>query len=214
MIEQQIRLISHEIRNHLSICDMYSQIIKRNIEKEGITNPSIDNAIECIHKSIQIIGSNLLELKSVNNNPTQIIDFKTVVITGVELAKAYVEDKNIEFDIFIKNSANICVDENRFLACIVNIIKNGIEAIELRGRISILGEIKENRAILKISNDGKPISKDKQTKIFEKGFTTKETGCGLGLNICKMYLESQNASLKLLKSTKKETQFEIMVPTI
>lgn len=31
-LEQQIRCVSHEIRNHLSICDMYSQIIKRNLE--------------------------------------------------------------------------------------------------------------------------------------------------------------------------------------
>ena len=40
-INNQIRYVSHEIRNHLSICDMYSQIIKKNLEKEGILNNSI-----------------------------------------------------------------------------------------------------------------------------------------------------------------------------
>ena len=65
-LNQQIRCVSHEIRNHLSICDMYSQIIKRNLEKEGISNNSIKNAIDCIQKSIQIIGANLLDLKSLN----------------------------------------------------------------------------------------------------------------------------------------------------
>ena len=44
------------------------------------------------------------------------------------MSKAYVIDKEIEFNIFIKNSANILVDENRFLAVLVNIIKTGIEA--------------------------------------------------------------------------------------
>ena len=71
----QIRCISHEIRNHLSICDMYTQIIKKNLEKSGIDNHSINNAIDCIQKSVQIIGTNILDLKSLNNTKEQILDF-------------------------------------------------------------------------------------------------------------------------------------------
>ena len=212
-IQNQIRYVSHEIRNHLSICDMYTQIIKRNLEKDSIKNSSINNAIECIQKSLQIIGTNLLELKSINQNSKKIADFETIVLKGIELAKVCSEDeKNINFNVFIKNSTNIYVDENRYLSCIVNIIKNGIEAISTNGIINIIGEIKNGNTILKISNNGKPIPKDKWERIFELGYTTKETGCGLGLGICKEYLKSQNAELKLLKSTKTETTFEIITP--
>ncbi len=208
----QIRCVSHEIRNHLSICDMYSQIIRKNLEKAGICNPSIDNALDCIQKSIQIIGSNILELKSLNNTASKILDFETIVKEGTELAKAYIADKNIEFSVFIKNNAKIVADENRLLACIVNIIKNGIEAIEVKGKIEILAEVKNNTAIIKIGNNGKPIPKDKQKEIFTRDYTTKNSGCGLGLNICKKYLEEQNAGLELLKSGKNLTQFEITIP--
>ena len=41
-LKLQIRCVSHEIRNHLSICDMYSQIIRKNLEKSKIENPSIE----------------------------------------------------------------------------------------------------------------------------------------------------------------------------
>ena len=41
-IQNQISCVTHEIRNHLSICDMYSQIIKKNLEKSGIDNTSIE----------------------------------------------------------------------------------------------------------------------------------------------------------------------------
>jgi len=211
-IENQIRFVSHEIRNNLSICDMYSQIIKRNLEKEGITNPSIENALNCIQRSIQIIGANLTDLKSINVNTPKIYDFKTQVLQGVELSKACVEDKEIDFDVFIKNSANICIDENRLQSCIVNIIKNGIEAIEIKGKISVYGQVKDGFAVLRIANNGKPIPKDKQELIFNNGFTTKEKGCGFGLCICKQYLESQNCKLNLLKSTKTDTVFEISIP--
>ena len=188
-LNQQIRCVSHEIRNHLSICDMYSQIIRKNLEKSQIENASIENAIDCIQNSLKIIGANLLDLKS-----------------------AYTTEKDISFNIFIKNSADIQVDENKFLACIVNIIKNGIEAIETCGKIEILAEIKNDYAILKISNNGKPIPKDKQKNIFNQGYTTKKTGCGLGLSICKKNLAEQNATLELTKSLKNCTQFEIKVP--
>ncbi|MDE6138242.1 MAG: HAMP domain-containing histidine kinase, partial [Candidatus Gastranaerophilales bacterium] len=180
-LQNQIRCVSHEIRNHLSICDMYSQIIKKNLEKSGIKNSSIANALDCIQKSVQIIGSNLLELKSLNSAPEQIVDFHNIIYHGIEMSKAYIIDKEITFEVFIKNSANIRVDENRFLAVLVNIIKNGIEAIDIRGKIEILAEIKNEHGIIKISNNGKPIPKETQNDIFTHGFTTKRNGCGFGL---------------------------------
>lgn len=213
-LNQQIRCVSHEIRNHLSICDMYSQIIRKNLEKSKIENPSIENAIDCIQNSLKIIGANLLDLKSLNNNTPRIYDFETLVDKGFELSKAYTSEKEIKFNVFIKNSADIQVDENKFLACIVNIIKNGIEAIETHGEIEILAEVKDGFAILKIANNGKPIPKEKQKNIFNQGYTTKRTGCGLGLSICQKNLSEQNATLKLTKSIKNCTQFEIKIPVV
>ena len=114
-LNQQIRNVSHEIRNHLSICDMYSQIIKKNLEKYEIHNSSIENAIECIQQSIKIIGTNLLELKSLNQNNPQILDFEKIVKTGAEMSKAYICDKNIEFEVYVKNTALINADETKLL---------------------------------------------------------------------------------------------------
>ena len=211
-ISVQIRCVSHEIRNHLSVCDMYTQIIRKNLVKSGIENPSIENAIECIQQSVKIIESNLLDLKSMNRNAPNVVDFEWIIKRGVDLSKAYIIDKEIEVDVFTKNSAKIKVDESRFLAVIVNIIKNGIEAIQLKGKIEVLAEVKNNTGIIRISNDGKSIPKEKQGRLFNQGYTTKETGCGLGLWLCKKYLEEQNAQLTLLRSNKKQTTFEITVP--
>lgn len=213
-ISQQIRFVSHEIRNHLSVCDMYSQILKKHLIKDGYSNPSVDNAIDCIQKALQIISMNVADLKSININKQSVLDFKSCVKSAYEMAKAYIDDKNIETEIFIKNSAIIKIDENRLISCIVNIIKNAIEAIEIKGKISVLGEIKDNLAVLKIVNNGKPISQDKQGKIFDCGYTSKQCGSGYGLHICKKYLNSQNADLELVKSDKTETVFKITIPLV
>ncbi|MDE6138110.1 MAG: ATP-binding protein, partial [Candidatus Gastranaerophilales bacterium] len=78
----------------------------------------------------------------------------------------------------------------------------------------ILAEIKNEHGIIKISNNGKPIPKEKQNDIFTQGFTTKRNGCGLGLAICKKYLQDQNAELELTKSSKTQTTFEIRIPVL
>jgi signal transduction histidine kinase len=211
-LKKQISYVSHEIRNNLSICDMYSQIVKRNLEKMGIENSSLENALDCIQKSVNIIGANLLDLKSLNNSTLQIFDFKTQVEKAVSLAKAYVVDKDIEFEVFVKNSDNVKIDENKFLSCLVNILKNAIEAIEVKGKIGVYGEVENSFAVVKITNDGKQIPKDKQEQIFSDGFTTKKTGSGIGLALCKKYFNDNNGDVKLVKSTKEQTVFEIQIP--
>ena len=191
---------------------MYTQIIKRNLERDGIDNESIQNAIDCIQKSVHIIEANIMSLKSVNDTGVSSYDFEATVKKGVELSRAYVVDKNIEISCFIKNTAEIFINEDRYLSCIVNIIKNGIEAIPVKGSIDVIGSVDGNVAILKIINDGAPIPKSKQDSIFDVGYTTKKTGSGLGLDICKKYLKSLGGDLKLAKSTQKETRFEITIP--
>lgn len=208
----QVRCVSHEIRNHVSICEMYTEIIKKNLEREGLENQSVSNAIECIKKSLKIISTSLLDLKSINNFEPKKCDLKYLTEEGVRLSKAYTQGKQIEIDCVIKSSAAIFVDDNKFLACVVNIIKNGIEAIDEKGKINVIAEVKDNSAHIKISNNGKMISKEKQKAIFEAGCTTKTTGSGLGLHICKTNLEAQKAELRLNKSTKALTEFEIIVP--
>lgn len=212
LIYEQSRCVAHEIRNHLSICEIYTQIIKKNLEQEGIDNKSIDNAINCISKSLKIMNNSLLDLKSLNNFSPKECNIKEILEEGVKLSTVYIHEKEITINCHIKDDSKVYIDENKFLACIVNIIKNAIEAIEHKGQINVSLEIKNNEVHIKISNNGSPISKEKQSMIFEEGYTTKSTGSGLGLHICVDNLKAQNAILRLNKSTPEITEFEIILP--
>ena len=58
---------------------------------------------------------------------------------------------------------------------LVNIIKNGLESIEIKGKIEVIAAAEGNYGIIKISNNGKPIPKDKQKDIFNVLFITDFT---------------------------------------
>lgn len=214
LIKEQSRCIAHEMRNHISICELYTQIIKKNLEKEGIQNTSLNNALNCINKSLKIMSNSLLDLKSLDNFNLKKVNIKKVLEEGIKLATAYITDKKIKITSNINIDAEVFIDENKFLACIVNIIKNAIEAIKIEGKINVSLEIEGDYIQIKISNDGEPISQEKQKSIFEEGFTTKPTGSGLGLHICANNLKAQNATLKLTKSTTEITEFEIILPIV
>ncbi len=211
IIYEQSRCIAHEMRNHLSICELYTQIIRKNLEKEGIKNSSIENALNCINKSLKIMNNNLLDLKSLNNFSPKICSIKKILEEGIKLSQAYICEKDIKITSDLQTDANVYIDENKFLACIVNIIKNAIEAISNDGEINVSLQLTDDKAHIKISNNGEAISEEKQKAIFEEGFTTKQTGSGLGLHICANNLKAQNAILKLIESTEEKTVFEIIL---
>lgn len=205
--------MAHEMRNLLSICNLYSTIIEKQssfvkFETEESAK-SIHNARNCIRKTLQMTGNLLLGFKSLNTTDLKEYDLKDLINSGLELSKIYATGREINFTYENAQSVTVLADENRFLAVLINLIKNAIESIQDKGDIIIKTEILADNVNVIISNTGNSISKELQNKIFEEGFTTKTTGSGLGLVICKQTLEEQFAQLKLRKSDEVSTEFEI-----
>lgn len=207
--------IAHEMRNLLSICNLYSTIIEKQedkiIVKDEEAKKSISNARDCIRKSMKMTGNLLLDFKSLNSVDLKEHNLQGLLESGMELAKIYANGKDIKFLIENKEKINVLVDENKFLSVLINLIKNAVESIEEKGEIVIKTKTGSDNVKVVISNSGKPIPQDIQQHIFEEGFTTKQAGSGLGLVICKKTLEEQFAKLELKKSDSKSTEFEIMV---
>ena len=212
ILKTQAKCISHEIRNQVSICDVYCEIIRKHLQKNNIELPPVDNAINCIMKSLKMVSNSLLDLKSLSNFECKKLDLKELLLQGIELSKVYVYEKNIDITLECKSGCCVYIDENKFLAVIVNLIKNAIEAIAETGFINVKTEIKEDYVNVKISNNGEKIPDDYISKIFDEGLTTKCYGSGLGLYICKNNLKKMDADLNLIKSTDEITEFEISLP--
>ena len=213
-VKEQIRHIGHEIRNNLSICDIYSEILKKHLAKENIKNPSIDNAINCIQNAVKLIGNNLLDLKSMGDVVIHTCDSDKLIQACVEMSKLYAKDKNIDFVTKLTPDVKIEVDENKFQGCIINILKNAVEAIVNKGTIKITSAIDSDFLSIRISNDGTPVPQDKIEQIFNDGFTTKSSGSGVGLYLCKKNIEAMNGSIELICSNETNTEFNIKIPKI
>ncbi len=195
----QTKEIFHEIKNQISVCELYTEVIKRTLEKEGVENDVLTRAIKNIKNSLSLIAdcaTNLKETKIAEYNLSEIVE------NVFEICRTY--NENAQYISTISPVETILIDKNKFTSALVNIVKNAIEANATE--IKIDGGNKK----LTISNNGEEIPLELQEKIFADGFTTKENGTGLGLMLTQKMLEEQKFKLALKKSDKDLTIFNIL----
>lgn len=207
--------LAHEMKNLLSICRLYSEIMEKQIDKakfqDNKTKHSFENALSCISRALQMTDNLLLDFRTMKENCLEKMDLNKELETVLEMSEIYKQGKNIKLENCNKLNVDILIDENKFLSVLINIVKNAIESIDDKGEILISTNEYKNSVKIRVSNTGRPISKKIQEQIFEEGFTTKKTGNGLGLAICKKTLESMGGDLQLVKSDEKSTDFEVTV---
>ena len=139
----------------------------------------------------------------------------TVVNNVIQLAMPKAKSKNISLESYVNEEFRVHIDETKMQSVILNLIYNGIDAIEENGRITLkIGEKQGNKISLLVQDSGAGIPENVVPKIFDEGFTTKIDGNGQGLAICKKLMEQQYGDLKLVKTGNDGTEFELLIPTI
>jgi signal transduction histidine kinase len=215
--KKKIRVASHEIRNQLSICDLYSEIIKRQAEKGDLE--AIQNSIKSISKSLKMANNTLLSLKSSDVLNLERIRLKEIIEVAVDLSKVYLDNKEIEFQIENVLDEIVMANSESLIAVIINLVKNATEAFNLisldenapkNGKyIRIKTDKIDNQILIMVSNNAPGISEPE--RIFYEGYTTKTSGSGLGLWICKKSIEEMGGDLSLSRSTDDYTEFTIQL---
>ena len=215
--KKRARVISHEIKNQLSICDLYTEIIRKGLEKDADKDYLI-NALGSINKAVKMASNCLLSLKNDGKVNLQNVSLKEIVETAVELSKVYLEGKSIELEVENAEEITVVADYEKVIAVLINLVKNASEAFNIEdleenvqnGKyIKIKTENAENSALIYVSNNATGIKEPE--KIFDEGFTTKTYGSGLGLWICKKSIEEQMGELELSRSTEDYTEFTIQL---
>ena len=97
----------------------------------------------------------------------------------------------------------------------LNIAKNGIEAIEDGGSLHIEIQMDKDHIILLIRDTGKGMTKEQIKRLGEPYFTTKGAkGTGLGMMVSFSIIHSMNGSIQIKSEFGKGTCFEITFPHV
>ena len=118
-----------------------------------------------------------------------------------------------------KDLPGIMVDTVQIQQVILNLIRNGIDAMlnmdQSDEGISVSVTKVENEQIrIAVTDHGGGITKEAEKRIFEPFFTTKSSGLGLGLAICQSIITSHGGVLKFTKNPSGGTTFHFTLPII
>ena len=100
----------------------------------------------------------------------------------------------------------IYADESQISRILINLIKNAVQAGAKNIRISSSIDSGE-QTIIKVSNDGTPITPEAQEQIFIPFVTTKRDGSGIGLSLSRQIMRAHNGTLDLTRSDEQCTEF-------
>ncbi|PVX50970.1 histidine kinase/DNA gyrase B/HSP90-like ATPase [Balneicella halophila] len=140
------------------------------------------------------------------------------IIPLVEKTIDYMEDRiSHSVKIHLNKSSeiiNVKVNKELFTWVIENLIKNGVDSIVQRGKITININESDKKVYIDIIDTGKGMSSTIERQIFNPGFTTKKRGWGLGLSLTKRIVKHYHNGRIFVKNTEigKGTTFRIVLP--
>lgn len=140
-----------------------------------------------------VVAGDTVEKKPVN--------LRSIINDCLSMLYASMEKRNIQvrFEIAVESPV-IQGHRTKLMQVIMNILKNSIEAIDVLAAektISLRLYQKGRQVILQVRDSGNGFDEDTGRRIFERGFTTKSSGTGLGLHNCRTILENHAATMDL-----------------
>lgn len=198
--------IGHEIRNPMTTVRGFLQLMEEKDryaqDKEFIKLmlSELDRANSIIAEFLSLAKNKAVDLKE--NNLNKIIESLFPLIQ----ADALVTDKNIERE--LGDIPVLLLDEKEIRQLILNLVRNGLEAMSAGGKLMIRTVVDEGEAVLAVQDEGSGIADELLGKIGTPFFTTKDTGTGLGLAVCHSIAARHKARIDL-KSTPEGTTFYV-----
>ena len=185
---------AHQIGTPLSSLIGWLEIMKAdNVDETTITEIEKDiNRLQTITDRFSKIGSEpVLEHLNIIEETEQSFDY---------LKSRF--SKQVEFS-FKAPKKPIMISLNPALHSwtVENLVKNAIDAMKGKGKISVVIENENNLVKILVSDTGNGIPKNQFKRVFEPGFTTKKRGWGLGLSLTKRIVEEYHkGKIKVLHS--------------
>jgi signal transduction histidine kinase len=121
----------------------------------------------------------------------------------------YITFSAIEDEIIAK------LDRTQLIRVVTNLVKNAIQAIPetQENKLVFVTVFRENHQVkIAVKDNGKGISEENATSIFEPKFTTKSSGMGLGLAIIKNIIENYKGTITFESTLNQGTEFLVSFP--
>ncbi|RLQ93429.1 ATP-binding protein [Falsibacillus albus] len=200
--------IAHEIRNPLTSLRGFIQLM---YETKSVTKDYLEIMSSEIDRINQIV-SELLVLAKPQSKSNALFNFHDALDYVLNVMRHEAMLKGIELKLESSQDAQIFGDKNQIIQVLINIVKNGIDAMDNGGTIAIQEEIVGNELKVVIIDEGIGIPEDRLNRLGEPFFTLKEKGMGLGLTISNKIIHDHKGTLDINSCLGEGTTVQLSLP--
>lgn len=190
---EMARQIAHEIKNPLTPMKLSMQYLQKAMSQKSedvqeLTNNVAKTMVEQIDH-LSYIASEFNQFANIEHSNKVILNLNDVLRSIIALFNA---DPNVELNYTLyKDEVLIEADKSHINRVFTNLIQNAIQSVpeERKPVIRITQVMHDKEMIVSIRDNGSGIPDEIRQKIFMPNFTTKTSGTGLGLAMCKRMVE-------------------------
>jgi len=211
-------IISHDLRGSVGAIESFSNLLidKYDILEENKRRKYVAMISEAAKSTMDLL-KNLLEWSRSQQDNTafipETIDLHEMVSNVMYFTTLISDKKNIKTIIQIEENTFVFADKGMIFTIFRNLIINAIKFTPLGGKIIVSAENKGDKYIIHVQDFGVGISENAKSRLFNKGEvystlgTEKEPGTGLGLKLCKEFIEKHNQEIGVISSLDQGSDF-------
>jgi two-component system, NtrC family, nitrogen regulation sensor histidine kinase NtrY len=215
---EMARQVAHEIKNPLTPMKLSIQYLQKAIDnnqsnvKELTANVAATLVEQIDH--LAKIAADFSQFANIGNTNTTKFDLHEIINS---LKALYLPYHNVQFKWnAVARPVLINADKTQMNRLFTNLFQNAVEAAEDEKEctITVSEMLSDTKILISVSDNGMGILPEMQPKIFAPNFTTKSSGTGLGLAMCKSIVEQAHGKIWFETLIGKGTTFFVELPVI
>ena len=200
-------MVQHDLRSPLTSIKLLVELLRKNPEKMNEYTEIIDKNLTYSENILSDLNQFIYTWK-ISPEPVYIRELVNAAIETIIIPPS------IEVVVDIDSSLSHKIDSKSIQRVLYNLILNSIDAITEKGRITV-GARKNNETLeITVSDTGRGINEDIQSRLFTPFTTDKPDGIGLGLAYCKQAVESHNGAINFKTNISHGSIFTVNIPRL
>ena len=200
--QKLLNVMTHEIMNSVAPISSLADTLKNRLQSPEIKNSPVSTQMEDLELGIDTIkrrSEGLLKFTESYRSLNKItkLDLTKILVRNLfeslnRLMRPTLEKKHIELEIILRDpTLAIEADLNLIEQVMINLLVNAIEAVKDRENptLTLSAEVlSNNKTLVKVSDNGLGMPPELLDKIFIPFFSTRKSGSGIGLSLCKQIM--------------------------
>jgi signal transduction histidine kinase len=196
--------IAHELKQPLATIVAYGSAglrwLARQVPDVDEVRTNLQGTIDAANRASAVIDELRAMFRKDNSRQT-LVDVNRLLLDTLSLTNQEIQAKNIsvQTELFENSTLLVLADQVQLQQVILNLIVNAIEAMNFMPDARVLrltsGLRDADGVLITVEDSGPGIAPENLDKVFDTFFTTKPTGMGMGLSICRSIIEAHGGRL-------------------